>query len=91
MSLPNQSHSLVRKEFYQGEVETGSDANVLPLCCDVQYILCKHTESHFTKSNSLFVQTYLANKKLILILILMCKQAVHTVTQSLALGVQDVR
>src|SRR4029434_7760956 len=28
----------------------------------VMYILCKHTESHFTKSNSLFVQTYLANK-----------------------------
>jgi len=26
------------------------------------YILCKHAESHFTKSNSLFVQTYLANK-----------------------------
>ena len=26
------------------------------------YILCKHIESHFTKSNSLFVQTYLANK-----------------------------
>ena len=26
------------------------------------YILCKHSESHFTKSNSLFVQTYLANK-----------------------------
>jgi len=26
------------------------------------YILCKHTESHFTQSNSLSVQTYLANK-----------------------------
>src|SRR4029434_2101385 len=32
------------------------------LYCVVMYILCKHTESHFTKSNSLFVQTYLANK-----------------------------
>src|SRR4029434_6762791 len=32
------------------------------LHCIVLYILCKHTESHFTKSNSLFVQTYLANK-----------------------------
>src|SRR4029434_10192670 len=32
------------------------------LYCIVLYILCKHTESHFTKSNSLFVQTYLANK-----------------------------
>jgi len=32
------------------------------LFCVVMYILCKHTESHFTKSNSLFVQTYLANE-----------------------------
>ena len=32
------------------------------LYCVVMYILCKHTESHFTKSNSLFVKTYLANK-----------------------------
>src|SRR4029434_2534880 len=30
--------------------------------CIVLYILCKHTESHFTNSNSLFVQTYSANK-----------------------------
>ena len=37
---------------------------VLLYCfCVVLYILCKHIESHFTKSNSLFVQTYLANKR----------------------------
>ena len=34
----------------------------IALYCIVLYILCKLTESHFTKSNSLFVQTYLANK-----------------------------
>src|SRR4029434_6730143 len=28
------------------------------LYCIVMYILCMHTESHFTKSNSLFVQTW---------------------------------
>src|SRR4029434_470909 len=35
---------------------------LLVLYCVVMYILCKHIESHFTKSNSLFVQTSLANK-----------------------------
>ena len=32
------------------------------LYCVVMYILCKHIESHSAKSNSLFVQTHVANK-----------------------------